>query len=548
MPLPSVTAGSSVTREVGGGHLLDRPDDELRARVGLAHGVGARLAPGRDHAGAAELRVGLDRDRDELVGEDAAAEDRRRCGGGSRWSRSTARARRSPARARRRRRPRRRRRDPGGNGRPGRARFRPRWRAAAGRSRSRRRRRRRGAARTRERPAGPRELRADDAGPCGDQPRGGGAGEQVAAAGGERAQDRRVVRAVLGVGVAGEADAGAAADARRAPAVGHRVDQQRHRRRSPARAPRRRARAPAARRWRRTAASGSRGGARRRTGAARPRRRRPAPTRRGRSTARGPRSRSASPRTARRRSSAMRKSSGQNRHAWRAVDARSAADGHRVVVPGRLGGRDGCVADEPRVAGRRRIDLALESGQHARVAQVIARQVVAAQRLAALDEQDPPARLGEHARGHPAARSGADHDDVVLVRQVVGRDRRRCRLRLGRPARARLHGPVAEPRPRARISVVGAGRDLQDPGDGDPGRRAGIGEQLAHQRFAIGPAPGGEVGRADDRRQRRHERPVVLDRDAGHERVGDGSQQVCRCVMQPGHVLPAAHSRAGGGR
>ena len=59
----------------GRGDLLDRPDDELGARVGLAHGVGARLPPGRDHAGAAELRVGLDGDRDELVGEDAAAED-----------------------------------------------------------------------------------------------------------------------------------------------------------------------------------------------------------------------------------------------------------------------------------------------------------------------------------------------------------------------------------------------------------------------------------------------------------------------------------------
>ena len=233
----------------------------------------------------------------------------------------------------------------------------------------------------------------------------------------------------------------------------------------------------------------------------------------------------------------MRKSSGQNRHACPPYTRVPAADGHRVVVPGRLGGHDGCVADEPRVAGRRRIDLALEPGEHARVAQVIARQVLAAQGFAALDEQDPPARLGEHARGHPAAGSRADHDHVVLVRQVVGRDRRRCRLRLGRPARARRHGPVAEPRPRARISVVGAGRDLQDPGHGDPGRRAGIGEQLAHQRFAIGPAPGGELGRADDRRQRRRERPVVLDRDAGHEGVGDGSQQACRCVMQPGHVI-----------
>ena len=245
----------------------------------------------------------------------------------------------------------------------------------------------------------------------------------------------------------------------------------------------------------------------------------------------------------------MRKSSGQNRHACAPYTRVPPPTVDRVVVPGRLGGRDGCVADEPRVAGRRRIDLALEPGEHARVAQVIARQVLAAQGLAALDEQDPPARLGEHARGHPAAGSGADHDHVVLVRQVVGRDRRRRRLRLGRPARARRHGPVAEPRPRARISVVGAGRDLQDPGHGDPGRRAGIGEQLAHQRLAIGPAPGGEApARADDRRQRRRERPVVLDRDAGHERVGDGSQQACRCVMQPGHVLPAAHSRAGGGR
>ena len=212
----------------------------------------------------------------------------------------------------------------------------------------------------------------------------------------------------------------------------------------------------------------------------------------------------------------MRKSSGQNRHAIAPYTRVPAADGHRVVVPGRLGGRDGCVADEPRVAGRRRIDLALEPGEHARVAQVIARQVLAAQGFAALDEQDPPARLGEHARGHPAAGSRADHDHVVLVRQVVGLDRRRCRLRRGRPARARRHGPVAEPRPRARISVVGAGRDLQDPGHGDPGRRAGIGQQLAHQRLAIGPAPGGEVGRADDRAPAPPERPVVLDRDAGH--------------------------------
>ena len=45
MPLASVTEGSSVTRERGGGHLLDRPDDELGARVGRAHRGGARLDP-----------------------------------------------------------------------------------------------------------------------------------------------------------------------------------------------------------------------------------------------------------------------------------------------------------------------------------------------------------------------------------------------------------------------------------------------------------------------------------------------------------------------
>ena len=289
-----------MTREAADGHLLDRPDDELGAGVGLAHGVGARLSPGRDHAGAAEPRVGLHGERDELVGEDAAAEDPvvvvaevggrdRRPGpdailhglvedaDGAGVDVTLEIAADLVVRGS----------DLAGQQQPG------------GLDRA------RGdddvARAHRELPARPRELRADDAGPPRDESRGGGAGEEVAAAGGERARDGRVVAAVLGAGVAGEAGAGAAPDARRAPAVGHRVDEQRHRAGGQPDAPRRRVRARAPRRSARTAASGSRGSARRRTGAVRPRRTRPSPTRPGRRRARRPRSRSASPRTARRR-------------------------------------------------------------------------------------------------------------------------------------------------------------------------------------------------------------------------------------------------------
>ena len=217
-----------MTRERGGGHLLDRSDDELGARVGLAHRGGARLAPGRDHAGGAELQVRLDRDRDELVGEDAAAEDPvvvvAVVGGRDRGPGPDAVLHRlvedadgarvdvtlevaadlvvgGP--------------DLAGQQQPG------------GLDRT------RGdhdvARADRVLPAGPRELRADDAGALRDEPRGGGAREEIAATGGDRPRDRRVVAAVLGAGVAREAGAGAAADACRAPAVGHRVDQQRHR-------------------------------------------------------------------------------------------------------------------------------------------------------------------------------------------------------------------------------------------------------------------------------------------------------------------------------
>jgi hypothetical protein len=187
---------------------------------------------------------------------------------------------------------------------------------------------------------------------------------------------------------------------------------------------------------------------------------------------------------------------------------------------------------------------------------VVPRQVRAPQHLAALDEQDPPTGLGEHARSHAAAGARADHDHVVGVGHVVDPDRRRRHIRRGRPARPRLHVPVAELRPGARVPVVRPGRDAQHARQGDPGRRVGIGQQLADERLPLGPAPGGEgaarparLGGASDRRQRGGQRPVVLQPHTGHEGVGDRTQEARRLtalravVLAPGHGAPCSRTR-----
>ena len=278
---------------------------------------------------------------------------------------------------------------------------------------------------------------------------------------------------VLGVGVAGEAGAGAAADARRAPAVGHRVDQQRDRGGGdPERlgAAREHGLGGVGRERRHRVAALARAviGAQRVRAAHAQLPLDPVVVGRER-----PRSRSASPRTARRRSSPCGSPRGRSATPSRRTRACRRRGSIALLLQAASLGQDRHVAHEARVARVRRIDLALEPGEHARVAQVIARQVRARQRLAALDQQHPLARLGEHAGGHAAAGARADHDHVVVGREVVDRDRRRRRVQPLGPARPRLHGQVAEARPRVRIRVVRARRHPQH----------------AHQRGAAG-APG----------------------------------------------------------
>ena len=106
----------------------------------------------------------------------------------------------------------------------------------------------------------------------------------------------------------------------------------------------------------------------------------------------------------------MRKSSGQNRHACAPYTRVPPPTVNALPFHSGSVGQHRVVADEPRVALRRRIDLALEPGPHARAAQVVAREVGAPQRLAALDEQHARPGLREHARRDAAARARADHD------------------------------------------------------------------------------------------------------------------------------------------
>ena len=237
----------------------------------------------------------------------------------------------------------------------------------------------------------------------------------------------------------------------------------------------------------------------------------------------------------------MRKSSGQNRHACAPYTRVPAADGHRVVVPGRLGGRDGCVADEPRVAGRRRIDLALEPGEHARVAQVIARQVLARagiRRARRAGPAGPPRR----ARTRPPRRRRPRRSRSRRTRPPGRRARsapasRPAREASSRPAAwAGSRAPATSPDRRSRCGPRPAGPGPAATPAGVPGS-ASSSPTSASRSARLQAA---KLGRADDRRQRRRERPVVLDRDAGHERVGDGSQQACRCVI-------AARSRSARG-
>ena len=125
----------------------------------------------------------------------------------------------------------------------------------------------------------------------------------------------------------------------------------------------------------------------------------------------------------------MRKSSGQNRHAIAPYTRVPPPTVVALLFQAGSVGRTADVADEPRVAGRRRIDLALEPGEHARVAQVVARQVLAPQGLRRA-RRAGPAGPPRRARTRPPRR----------------RLRRRSRSRRTRPPARRARSPPA-PRP-----------------------------------------------------------------------------------------------------
>ena len=341
----------------------------------------------------------------------------------------------------------------------------------------------------REAAAAARELRTDDGASLRDQPDGGGAGEQVAAAGRHSADDRRVVGAVLGVGVAREADAGPAADARRPPSVGHRVDQQRHRTggQTELAGAAREHRLGGVRRQRRHRVATA---ARAVVGA---RLVRPAdahlpldPVVVGLEVLVADRPVGEGLAVGRAHAEVL----GAEPPRLRAVHARPAADRERVSVPLRLGRANRGAGDEPRVALRRQIDLALEPGPHAGAARVVEREVGAAQELAALHEQHAVPGLGEHTRRDAAARARPDHDRVVAVREPVVADRRRSDVGALGPLAAGRQRPEPELRPGPLI------REIRIGGGEVHGRRSSRIRLVAAVRESRNACPASELERA----------------------------------------------------
>ena len=105
------------------------------------------------------------------------------------------------------------------------------------------------------------------------------------------------------------------------------------------------------------------------------------------------------------------------------VDPGSAADGHRIVVPPRVGRPDRlvltCSGKDPRARRRRRVGESGVTELQALAAQVVRAEVAGVQPAATLDKQDAHAGLGQHARSHTSARTGPHHHGVVVRRQIV---------------------------------------------------------------------------------------------------------------------------------
>ncbi len=259
------------------------------------------------------------------------------------------------------------------------------------------------------------------AGRVGGDPRHHRPGDEVAAAGREGAGDQGVVRAVLGVGRAGEADAVLAADTGRPALVGLRVDQQRGRQGLPAE----RRRAPAQRPALTVGRQGRQGVAA--VGG---------PAARGGVAVTGDADlalgalvvgneivvaeRPVGQRTARRDAvlAGHAEVRGQEAPRLGAVDDRAAADpGGDVVVAALV--RPAQVGPALPVHQHARVAVERRAGVVAVLREAVVAQVVAPlprERVPAapFEQQDALPRLGEDARRHPAARARADDDDVVV--------------------------------------------------------------------------------------------------------------------------------------
>ena len=250
---------------------------------------------------------------------------------------------------------------------------------------------------------------------------------QLAQAGREGARDHRVVGAVLGLGRAGEAHAVPAPDARLAPAVGNGVDEQRDgtgRPAEPSRAALQRRRLWARRHRRQGIAAAARKASLERSAVAR------GPQLPFRAFVEGlqvvVRDRPVGERAA--GGDPIRRGHaevlGQEAPRLRPVDPGASADAGGVVVVARLVRTDRALAalgihEDPRVAVHRRARVVPVEGE-ALVAQVVAADLVEAERRSALQQEDAAAGLRQHGRDDATARAGA-HDDRVVVRHASSR-------------------------------------------------------------------------------------------------------------------------------
>jgi hypothetical protein len=150
-------------------------------------------------------------------------------------------------------------------------------------------------------------------------------------------------------------------------------------------------------------------------------------------------------------------------------------------VPGRVPGPvehlGGALVEHPALADGR---VGAEAGHPGTVvAQVVPGRVGAPHGRTAVDEQDPCAALGEHARRHPAAGAGAEHHHVVGV--VDPGEGRRGQHRLDR-ARRQLRGrrPVPEHAGAGAVAVAveRLGGDVDE-------QVAGVGIEVAEQRIDL---------------------------------------------------------------